>query len=268
MLWVSLDGASPKSYQDVRLGDALPAILQNLKGLRSLQLRRSGFNVWNAYPRVGIAFVAMRRNIQDLPKVVRLGLSLGASEFSVSNVLAHNLALCQESLYRRSLDQAGRQAARQWKPLVHVPQMDITDGTIAAISELLKGNQRLSLFGGELGGNGDRCPFVERGSVSIRWDGKASPCLPLMYTHTHYLETRERKSEACFVGDILESDLPAIWNAEAYQALRQSLEGFDFSPCVSCNSCEMADQNLEDCFGNVHPTCGGCLWAQGLVRCP
>ncbi len=36
----------------------------------------------------------------------------------------------------------------------------------------------------------------------------------------------------------------------------------------ACNSCEMAIENVEDCFGNVHPTCGGCLWAQGLIRCP
>jgi len=26
--------------------------------------------------------------------------------------------------------------------------------------------------------------------------------------------------------------------------------------------------NLEDCFGNSAPTCGGCLWAQGLIQCP
>ncbi len=26
--------------------------------------------------------------------------------------------------------------------------------------------------------------------------------------------------------------------------------------------------NEEDCFGNTFPTCGGCLWAQGVIRCP
>ncbi|OGN93594.1 MAG: hypothetical protein A2Y88_12875 [Chloroflexi bacterium RBG_13_48_10] len=26
--------------------------------------------------------------------------------------------------------------------------------------------------------------------------------------------------------------------------------------------------NLEDCFGNSAPACGGCLWAQGLIQCP
>jgi hypothetical protein len=30
----------------------------------------------------------------------------------------------------------------------------------------------------------------------------------------------------------------------------------------------MTESNQEDCFGNTFPTCGGCLWAQGFIRCP
>ncbi|MBK8418853.1 radical SAM protein [Candidatus Villigracilis saccharophilus] len=37
MLWVSVDGASPECYVDVRLGDALPTVIENLK---QLQLQR------------------------------------------------------------------------------------------------------------------------------------------------------------------------------------------------------------------------------------
>ncbi len=90
MLWVSLDGASAECYADVRLGDMLPAILSNLVHLRSLKYQQFGLSVWSGYPRLGIAFVAMKRNIQDLGEVIRMGSRLGATEFSVSNVLAHN----------------------------------------------------------------------------------------------------------------------------------------------------------------------------------
>ena len=34
VLWVSLDGATPESYADVRLGAALPQVLENLAGFR------------------------------------------------------------------------------------------------------------------------------------------------------------------------------------------------------------------------------------------
>jgi hypothetical protein len=60
----------------------------------------------------------------------------------------------------------------------------------------------------------------------------------------------------------------AIWKDANYSALRKRIQDFDFAPCAFCNSCEMANENMEDCFGNVQPTCGGCLWARGLIRCP
>jgi hypothetical protein len=90
----------------------------------------------------------------------------------------------------------------------------------------------------------------------------------LLYTHKHFLDRRERTSREYFVGNVHANSLPDIWNDSQYLALRKRLQDFDFSPCAFCNSCEMANDNLEDCFGNVHPTCGGCLWARGLIRCP
>jgi MoaA/NifB/PqqE/SkfB family radical SAM enzyme len=264
-LWVSLDGASPECYADVRLGDALPVVIENLTRLRMEKYQAFGLSIWAGVPKLGIAFVAMRSNIHDLAEVIRLGTRLGAVEFSVSNVLAHNAELRDENLYMRSMNLA---PSPQLSPLVHMPLMDINEQTINPLTTLLKGMNRLELFGSLLNQNTDQCPFVERGSMSIRQDGKVSPCLPLLYTHTHFLDDRERTSKEYFVGDIHENDLLSIWNSVCYLELRKRLQDFDFSPCVFCNSCEMANENIEDCFGNIQPTCGGCLWAQGFIRCP
>ena len=224
-----------------------------------------GLSTWAGVPKLGIAFVAMRRNIHDLAEVIRLGTRLGAVEFSVSNVLAHNPELLDENLYMRSMNLA---PSPQLSPLVHMPLMDINEQTISALTSVLKGMNRLELFGSLLNQNTDQCPFVERGSMSIRQDGKVSLCLSLLYTHTHFLDDRERTSKEYFVGDIHESDLLHIWNDACYLELRKRLQDFYFSPCAFCNSCEMANENIEDCFGNIQPTCGGCLWAQGFIRCP
>lgn len=51
-------------------------------------------------------------------------------------------------------------------------------------------------------------------------------------------------------------------------SLRERVQAFDFSPCTICISCELAESNTEDCFGNRLPACGGYLWAQGFVSCP
>jgi MoaA/NifB/PqqE/SkfB family radical SAM enzyme len=265
MLWVSLDGASAECYADVRMGDMLPVVLSNLVNFRSLKYQQFGLSIWSGYPKLGIAFVAMKRNIHDLGEVIRMGSRLGATEFSVSNVLAHNESLLEENLYNRSLDMI---AGQEIRPTIHVPQMDIEPATLKALGEVMRDLNQVELTGSFLNRNVEQCPFLERGSLAVRWDGKVSPCLPLLYTHEHYLGDRKRTSREYFVGDICENDLMSIWNDSGYRILRKRLQDFDFSPCAVCNSCEMALENIEDCFGNTKPTCGGCLWAQGLIRCP
>jgi MoaA/NifB/PqqE/SkfB family radical SAM enzyme len=127
---------------------------------------------------------------------------------------------------------------------------------------------RVRSAGNDPGTANDYCPFVESGSTAIAWHGRVSPCLPLMHTHTTYLDEREHLSRCYVAGTIMEHSLAEIWNDPEYVAFRERVQKFDFAPCLSCGSCEMFDKNEEDCFGNTFPTCGGCLWAQGLIQCP
>ena len=118
-LWVSIDGATPESYADVRLWDALPGVIEDLAALRDLRLASR-----SALPRLGIAFVAMQRNIADLPEVIRLGQRLGADRFSVSNVLAHTPEMREQVLYAGSIDTEEPDPS-PWSPQVSLPRMDI-----------------------------------------------------------------------------------------------------------------------------------------------
>jgi MoaA/NifB/PqqE/SkfB family radical SAM enzyme len=89
-----------------------------------------------------------------------------------------------------------------------------------------------------------------------------------MHEHESYLDDRLRKPRAYWIGNIREKSLMELWMDPIYIDLRDRLRSFDFSPCSFCNSCEYASSNQEDCFGNILPACGGCLWAQGLIQCP
>ena len=261
-LWVSIDGATPESYADVRLWDALPQVIEDLARLRELR-GSSG----SGLPRLGIAFVAMRRNIADLPEVIRLGQKLGADRFSISNVLAHTAEMRDQVLYARSVDAEEVEPSR-WAPEISLPRMDVGDLAIEQLVRVQAGRNGRSRPGHARGAGANTCPFVEKGSVSIRWDGEISPCLPLLHTHRSYLDFRPRTSHAFSVGNINERSLTGAWTDPRYVDLRERLLAFDFAPCTTCNSCDMADENLEDCFGSPTPTCGGCLWAQGFIRCP
>jgi len=261
-LWVSIDGATPESYADVRLWDALPEVTRDLARLRELRIATG-----SVVPRLGIAFVAMKRNIADLPDVIALGQRLGADRFSVSNVLPHTTEMRDQVLYARSID-ADEVEPSSWAPEVSIARMDIAALTIGRLARVAAGGTGRSLPGHGPLGRANTCPFVEKGSTSIRWDGAISPCLPLLHTHRSYLDFRPRTSQAFAVANVNETSLAEAWSDPAYVELRERLLAFDFAPCTICNSCDMAEENLEDCFGSPTPACGGCLWAQGFIQCP
>ena len=268
VLWVSIDGATPETYADVRLGEYLPVILKNLERLRDMKVERFGESAWSGHPRLAIAFVAMKRNIEDLPRILELGRNLGAVQFNISNLMPFNEDMREQILYRRTMYTTTGDISSDARPHVYLPRLDVDETTWEPIMNLLRGNYHVDFFGDDLGREVNTCPFIERGSLTVRWDGRVSPCWELLYDHTSYLGDRERRVQAYHVGNLRTQSLPDIWNDEEYAAFRERVVGFEFPPCVYCNGCELAGTNQEDCYGNMPPTCGGCLWAQGFIRCP
>ena len=265
MLWVSLDGASPERYEDVRLGSSLSQVIENLKTLR--RIRYKATDIDNTLPNLGIAFVAMKDNIAELPEVLRLGISLGAKQFSISNVLAHTPELGQQALYQRTVfNTATRQTTSI--PVVNLPRMDWDHLTKDVLADIFARKYRLEVAGHELSRAVDACPFIEQGSTAVRWDGSVCPCLPLLHTNQHYSGKQLRRAQSYTIGNVIENDLRSIWNSQMYAQLRERVQRFDFSPCTFCSGCELSMENIEDCLGNTGRACGGCLWAQGVIRCP
>jgi MoaA/NifB/PqqE/SkfB family radical SAM enzyme len=261
-LWVSLDGARPESYADVRLGAALPTVLANVSRFsdsRPLPFPRR--------PEMGIAFVAMRRNIADLPHILSIGRGLGASRFLVTDLLPYTAEMRSEILYNRALSDITYLPSR-WMPHVDLPKMDVDEGTAQVLYQVIRSQCNISLAGHNLGDANNRCPFVDAGAAAIGWNGGLSPCLPLLHDHTSYLNDRERRSRRYIVGKLAEHSLADLWHAPEHIAFRQSVRAFDFSPCTFCGGCDYSLAIEEDCLGNTFPTCGGCLWAQGVIRCP
>jgi|CXWL01.1.fsa_nt_gi MoaA/NifB/PqqE/SkfB family radical SAM enzyme len=262
ILWVSIDGASPESYADVRLGAELPQVLENLSRFRKM---RKGSHY--PKPEIGIAFVAMKRNIADLPQVLRLGHKLGAKHFSVSNIQPVTPEMQEERLYVQTLRQLTYLPSPNF-PHLSLPKMDFDEPTRNALFQAFSSGYNVSFAGNNWGGANDVCNFVEGGTMSIAWDGNISPCWPLMHTHTSYLHGKPRLSHRHIVGNIKERGLLDLWLDPDYVAYRERVQSFAFAPCTFCGGCDLSEANQEDCLGNVFPACGGCLWAQGVIQCP
>ena len=261
VLWVSVDGATPESYSDVRLGATLPLILKNIQ--RIAYMRHETARI----PEIGISFVAMRRNIADLPALIKMSSKLGVSRYMVTNVFPYTEEMCKEMLYTRSVDGVDSTPS-PWAPRIDLPRIDLNDASQEAIVQAMRYRNNVRLNGVTLGQDRGRCPFIERGSVVIGWNGEVSPCLALMHGYETYLNGQQRTVRRCVYGNLQEQSLLSIWEAQEYSAFRKRVQEFDFAPCTWCGGCQMAEKNEDDCFGNTFPACGGCLWAQGVVQCP
>ncbi len=138
VLWVSLDGATPETYADVRLGAALPQILENLAYFdRTVYDYLATCDCFVPFPRVfntelGIAFVAMKRNIADLPAVLNIGRGLHAMHYRVTNVLPYTRELCDEVLYDKTLSRISQMNSAGTTRL-NLPRMDENELTHDAL---------------------------------------------------------------------------------------------------------------------------------------
>lgn len=261
-LWVSIDGATPASYADVRLGATLPLVIENVMRLR--RLRRGGHF---AKPEIDVAFVALKRNIHELPDVLKLAQRLGARQFKMSHVLPYTEELRGEILYAQSLrDPAYMQSPRM--PRLSLPRMEFNELTSEPLLKALRSGYNVNLAGNNLGGANDVCHYIEGGTISIGWDGSVAPCLPMLHTHAHYFRAYRHQVKQHILGNINEHDLLGLWRDPEYVQYRERVHSFAFAPCTFCGGCELLESNEEDCVGNEFPSCGGCLWAQGLIQCP
>jgi len=263
VLWVSLDGATSDSFADIRMGAELPVIIDNLK--RLFKMRKGGHF---PKPEIGVAFVAMKRNIADLPKLIKLGHTFGARYYSVSNVQPATPEMQDDRLYLRTM----RNIAYLPSPVLpklSLPKIDFNEDTQAALTEAFNSGCNVSFAGNNWGGANDVCNFVESGTMSVAWTGDVSPCWPLMHTHVSYLHGKPRLSKKHVIGNVGEQSLDDIWCNPEYVAYRERLHNFVFAPCTFCGGCDLSESNAEDCLGNdIAPVCGGCLWAQGIIQCP
>jgi hypothetical protein len=83
-----------------------------------------------------------------------------------------------------------------------------------------------------------------------------------------YLEDSKRIVWHHAFGSLKTARLDDIWNSPDYTDFRRRVKNFEFSPCVHCGGCDNRDDNRNDCLGNLKPTCGACLWSEGIISCP
>ena len=260
-LWISLDGTTEESFGAVRPGAGLARVLENVERLG----RRNGRDGHRI--EIGIAFVVMKTNLEDVKHLDRLARSVGARRILVSHVLPYSEAMEKEMLCLQTLTLETFTFA-PGKTELSLPRIDVNNMTKETLFSLFQGFENLTFMGNRVAVDARRCRFVHERTSFVRWDGRVSPCMGLLHSHRTFLYGLERRVRAHDFGSVRTGDLLDIWGSPAYAAFRDRVKAFDFSPCHVCGGCSLLEKNEEDCYGNTFPACGGCLWAQGIIQCP
>ena len=193
------------------------------------------FNGIRKNTKLGITFVMMKENLSELDKINEFADRYNVDLINLSHVIPCNELPESQSIY--DLPYRTGKMHRFDKNEIYEKKLDC-------------------------------CPFVEDDTCFIRHDGGVFPCMQLLHNSYTYLYTERRKSYAYSFGNINHDDFRQIYAGDEYSEFRERVKKFEFPCCTICLGCEDRKENLKDCMYNEAPTCGACLWAQGLIRCP
>ena len=219
---------------------------------------------------LGITFVAMKSNVHQLSKLPFFIAQHLVDEVNVSNISPTDEASQNELLYTGLVNMYTGPGKGSVLPTVRLPffDMNIPEAADGIASLMRKQNFNLYFNDQPVLRKTGYCKFVREGMTFVRADGKVCPCMALLHNGYTYMHNIRRKITHCSFGNIKEQSLAEIWNSKDYKTFRRKFDEFDFASCLYCGHCELFEENREDCIGNTHPACGGCLWAEGVLSCP
>ncbi len=270
-LWVSIDSLDAKNYEDIRKNSNYKTVLENVKQFNMVrQYIKEGASAVKKV-RLGFAFVAMKSNVSLLPDMPLFAAQYGADDVNISNVIPSDEESLKEVLYTRLMGVTmGVPSMTEHLPMVKLPMLDFNlPEAMQAIEGLLKSQCcNLTFSDKTIERKINSCKFIDEGTTFVKYDGEVCPCMSLLHSSTTFLFNQKRTVYSYSYGNVKDISLTNIWNSENYTQFRQRVRDFTFSPCVRCGGCDNWLENKEDCYYNPEPTCGGCLWSEGLITCP
>jgi len=214
---ISVDGATPETYERIRVRAQFDRVVANVEGLVTAR-RRLG----NTLPRIRMVVVAMRKNLHEFPDLVRLAHQLEIDSVFVQH-LCHDFGeSALPSHYRPMRDFVDDETLAEEDPERVRRYFDEARRVASELGVELRlpRTQPRPLPPGTPGSQ--RCQWPWSGAY-VSYQGIAMPCC--------MVSTPDR----IHFGSMSEQGAKVVWNSAEYQAFRKALSS-DTPPDV-CRSC-------------------------------
>jgi MoaA/NifB/PqqE/SkfB family radical SAM enzyme len=217
-----VDGARPETYAHIRGADLLDVVVSGLAGLARARARLGA-----TAPRISIWCVATRKNLGELPDLVRLAARLGVPE-----------------VYLQRMTYFSQEPERQYGMARR--ELAIFDVALEQQEEIIAECEALSeQLGVAFRASGAR---YARGSLAARRSAEAAPRRACLRPWTAAYVTANGNCLPCCIapfstsdytglilGNLFERPFVEIWNAPPYRDFRTRLLSAD--PHAACTGC-------------------------------
>ena len=217
-LCVSLDGATAATYEAIREGARFARVARNVRSLVRVMRERHATR-----PALSLVFVAMRRNVAELPALVALAAEWGVPTVRVQN-LSHSFSDTDPfGAYREIREFAAGEAL--WQTPDAAAQAAFAEAARAATAlGVMLRLPRLEEPPAPRPAGTPGCDWPWR-SAYVRHDGRVQPCCMLM------------GGDRAILGDATRAGLASVWRGDGYGAFRAALTS-PIPPDV-CAGCAM-----------------------------
>lgn len=232
---VSVDAATPETYERIRHGGKFARLVKNLKMLQAAKRRRG-----SRFPVINLNYVLMRSNIEEFPQFVELSKGLGVEGIAAMHITPfEGLDLVSESLVHHKelcntmLNEAERIACEAGIG-VALPPRFTDEASTTELADLVPTGFQLNV---DTDRRVSRCTFPWH-FVGIDPFGNLLPC-GWWYTEKP-------------MGNIKTQSFREIWKSEAWTQLRREHETGNLrKTCQTCPAAGMGNVDHEGAFKEV-----------------
>ena len=227
----SIDGATAKTYESIRIGANFERVIGNIRTLNEIKKHKN-----KKLPHLLFSTVAMKSNIHDLPLLVQLASNLGVEAIHVLKLSAPFSYGKQYELFYKSqvVDEAPSQDIIQSvNEAMHISQnlgiqlecyidaeRSRSYNNFKPPYRVVLHNLLRNFLSDDFMLSNDMCsqPWT---SIVADWNGNIRPCCYSSFV----------------LGNLKDDELEKIWNGDRYIRLRRSfIEGQRLPECISCMS--------------------------------
>ncbi len=258
-LAISMDAAMPELFNEIRRGADFEKVVQNIRRLNAAKQRAGR----DDKPTLSLMFCAMKSNIQELPKLVRLADEWNMTHgVSVMNIVEYGVsgeALADHpEITAPYLNEANRLAEQLAVPLgglengfegvrLEPVRLTLAEKLYRNYREFKRSFDRMTLlrvkmarirqklFGAKPAPSHaerpDVTPTQKMGNIRVK---KCRDPWDFLFIDVHG-NVRVCCTSHRIMGNVNDTDIATIWNSPAYQEFRDKMVSADIPPeCVTC----------------------------------